>query len=181
MSEHQSLNLNQGEAFMAGLPQDAAHLRERIDWPYIVNFGILRLFSIMSEKEVFPFDNVDNLTKFLERLIPSIYRETDAIYKAAIMKATQRVPIDLRTEFCGVKLTIEWCVAQGIPHTELINYLEPVDRFGAIVDLFQRLNALLKLDRVEVFTGQTWAQFQAEIVKQEAEFNAEADTPNPTP
>lgn len=149
--------------FLQGVPQDTAHLRERIDWPYLVNFGILRLFSIMSEKEIYPYENVDNLTRFLERLIPSFYREQDPKYRAAIEAGTKPVEVDIRPSFCGVKLDYDTCIAEDIPHTETVNELDPVDRFGAIIDLFQRLNALLKLDRVEVFTGETWADYQERI------------------
>lgn len=170
------------QAFLSGLPQDVAHLRERIDWPYLVNFGILRLFSIMSEKEIYPYENIDNLTKFLERLIPSVYRDNDPQYQATIKKAAQALTVDTREEFAGCKLDVDACKALGIPYEEKIVYVDPVDRFGAIIDLFQRLNALVKLDRIEVFTGEKWDDYvkrmnaQAPVDAEEVAGNAEPKT-----
>lgn len=166
--------------FLQGVPQDTAHLRERIDWPYLVNFGILRLFSIMSEKEVYPYENIDNLTKFLERLIPSFYRVQDPKYQEAITKGTHTVKVDIRPTFCGARISYEVCEREGIPHTEEIEEIDPVDRFGAIIDLFQRLNALLKLDRVEVFTGETWEDYQ-ERVSEAVEAAKETQDNEPKP
>lgn len=157
---------------MEGMPTDTAKLRERIDWAYLVNIGALTTFTVMKDKEEYPAVTVENIVEFLEELIPSVYRKDDEEYNKRIKENTIKREIDIRESFGGVKMDKAIYEELGIPHTKIEDYIKPSQRFGAVIDLLNRLNALTKLDRVEIFTGEKWDHFVArmktEIEKQEA-------------
>jgi len=126
----------------------------------------------MKDKEQYPETTVENIVEFLEELIPSVYRKDDPQYQERIKENTIKREIDIHEPYGGVKMDKAIYEELGIPHTKLVDYIKPSQRFGAIIDLLNRLNALTKLDRVEIFTGEKWDHFVArmkiEIEKQEA-------------
>ena len=139
---------------------ETAQLRDKIDWPYWVNIAGITVFNILKDKDNYPAETVQNTILFMEQLIPSAFRNADPEYKKLMISLDETRDVDIRPEFGGVKASLETCKKLGIPISKKEKIVKPVERFGAIIDLLNRLNVLTKMEYTEFFTGEKWDELK---------------------
>jgi hypothetical protein len=133
-------------------------LRDKIDWPYEVNYAILTIFGMKKDSEKYNAENLNEMIEFLENLIPIVYR--DETYTTELKGNTNKIKVDRRPDFCGSKMdeNLYRKIYSQEPYVDE-EQIKPAKKFGAIINLLHRLNALNKIEYTERFTGEEWKEF----------------------
>lgn len=134
-----------------GIPQFEQlnpQLRDKIDWPYEVNYAILTIFSMKKDSEKYNAENLNEMIELLENHIPEVYRDKE--YRDEIARQNKPVKVDRRPDFCGIKMDegLYRQIYKQEPY-DMEEQIKPAKKYGAIINLLHRLGALNKIENVE--------------------------------
>lgn len=94
-------------------------------------------------------NQIDHAIRGLVEMIPDPWIVNDADWQQDVAKAKQKITVDVRPIFAGVKLSPELCEKRGIPITKEVD----------VVDYFQMLHAVFnKLNRLGMLTRKEWTE-----------------------
>jgi len=125
--------------------------RENLNHGYLLLNQILTFQKAILNKESSALD-IENSISGLVNLIPTVLRSNDFDEKLKKCYVTEK--IDIRPEFGGTKLSLDYCTRKGIPVEDEITYLKnPFDLLLVCIDQLQKLSMLSKRILTEMPTG----------------------------
>ncbi len=153
-------------------------VRDRLDWPYLLNYGILTIW-MSRRKEVVSTEETAETIRLLESVIPDVYK--DDIYRKEITEFTITKVIDIRPKYGGTRLSLDACKRMGIPIEEKVETIDNGKHLQAIMNMLQRIGAVAQKDKVEKFDGTHFSLDEDEGDKDEQpekNVGVELDLPN---
>ena len=125
-------------------------LKDRLDYPYILTKSLFGIEMAYSEKD-YDADKVEGMIWLLYHKIPETWK--DKQFVDDVNNSVESKVVDVRPQFGKIKLNIELCKKQGLKINEKVEYIHYFKIFQAIINLMDRLNMLVRKDKIEKSTG----------------------------
>jgi len=119
-------------------------VKDKINYPFILGNALLKFQEAIVKVEGQQSEQeVRESALCLFNLIPTIWYDDQ--FKKDLEKATVKVKVDIRNEWCGKKV--------GKPKFENQDQIQPYRLVNAVVDLLERRELLSKKERIEKIEG----------------------------
>lgn len=127
---------------------------DRLNYPYLTGKQILALIEMQSKREELTEEVIKIPIKALLNMIPTRLRDED--FTKDLKEAIKNEDVDIRPNFAGRKMDKELCEELKVPVSENREVMDPFKTLNAIFNLFQRRKMLLRVNWVEVVTGEPY-------------------------
>jgi len=125
-------------------------LKDRLNYPYILTKSLFAIEMAYSEKD-YDADKVEGMIWLLYHKIPETWK--DKQFVDAVNDSVESKIVDVRPQFGKIKLNIELCEERGLKINEQVEYIDYFKILQAIINLMDRLNMLVRKDKIEKSTG----------------------------
>jgi len=125
-------------------------LKDRLPYQLILQKKLEKLSEFISNSDRPSKDIQSGILDFLTD-IPDSWK--DEAFENEMKKVINEKIIDIRPIYAGSKLSIEYCKKHGIPLTKKIRTINYFSLKNAIINLLDRLNLLIRKEKIEYSTG----------------------------
>jgi len=139
-------------------------LKERLDYPYIFQEGLLTINKAMNRPEM-DIKRIQSLILNLYSKIPDSW--IDDKFKQDIKLCIKYINIDIRPDICGTPMSIEVCIKQGIKYYQRDEIIDYFALQTAIINLLDRRNMLVRRSKIEYSTGVNLAYIEEKDIPDE--------------
>lgn len=108
-------------------------LKDHIEWQ-----DVLRHQLLLAQEAFKSMDSriINSSIVALQAQIPSTWH--DEKFKQDLKDSEKELVFDIRPLCCGIKLSVEYCQAKGIPTSRKQKIIDPVKRLHALINLLDR-------------------------------------------
>jgi len=125
-------------------------LKDRLNYTYILTKALFAIDMAVNEKD-YDADKVEGLIMLFYYKIPETWKDKQFIEDMNASKESKTV--DVRPKFGQIPLNKELCEEYGLKIEEKVEYVNYLKILQAIINLMDRLNMLVRKDKIEKSTG----------------------------
>jgi len=125
-------------------------LKDRLNYTYILTKSLFAIEIAVNEKD-YDADKVEGLIMLFYYKIPETWKDKQFIDDINASKESKIV--DVRPRFGKIPLDKELCKEYGLKIKEKVEYINYLKIVQAIINLMDRLNMLVRKDKIEKSTG----------------------------
>ena len=131
-------------------PEAKLTIRDRIPTNLLLLYTFLNINKTIKDIK-YSTDEIRESILALVAMIPDELR--DPLFWKELKESQKEILVDVRTEFCGTKSSLEYCKRKGIPAFIKVTQINYFEMYHAVFNLLMRKNMLLKTQTREAMGG----------------------------
>jgi len=125
-------------------------LKDRLNYPFILTKALFAIERAYAESD-YDADKVEGMIMSFYYKIPDTWK--DKPFADAINSAKESKIVDVRPRYGNIPLNKELCIKHGFKLEETVEEINYFKILNAIINLMDRLNMLVRKDKIERSTG----------------------------